>query len=55
MNRHALAWADIALELQEENRALRDLLVALVIAYLRHRGLCTFAHERVDERWEEAA
>lgn len=50
VNRFALAWLDVALALEAENEALREIVVELAIALDRARELGAFAREQVEER-----
>lgn len=49
------SWIDVALELQEENRAWRDTCNALLFWILAHHQWCQLAHELIDERFGTAA
>ena len=58
MSRLALAWLDTALELEAENRALRELVVALAFALARKQELDEYAEAEIEARFpsdEEAA
>ena len=55
MNRPALAWVDTALELEQENRELRALILVLAAALARERELVGFARDAIEARFEEAA
>jgi hypothetical protein len=55
MNRPSLAWVDTALALEEENRALRALVLELAVALVRDRALFGFAQDEIESRFKEAA
>jgi hypothetical protein len=51
--RYALAWLDVALRAEEENRQLRELMSALVIAIARNSSLLADARRELIERFPE--
>lgn len=51
MNRLAVSWLDTALVLDRENRELRAILTALLLAIAWNRDLLNYACARIDERW----
>lgn len=53
MNRYALTWLDVALRAEEENRQLRELMSALVIAIARNSSLLADARRELIERFPE--
>lgn len=53
MNRLALDWIDIAIRAEEENRQLRELMSALVIAIARNRDMLADARRELIERFPE--
>lgn len=53
MNRLALAWIDVALELQEENRELRRLMTNLLLAIVRNKEIMEYACCQLREFPEE--
>ena len=60
MNRHALAWVDIALDLSEQNRQLRAVLTDIVLAIAENREawdfeLLHFARSELERRFPEEA
>ena len=59
MNRlAAFAWLDEAIRLEEENRALRELVVVLAFALARKQELDEYAEAEIEARFpsdEEAA
>ncbi len=44
-------WIELALDLDEENRTLRALVVDLAIALARERELFALAREAIEARW----
>ena len=54
MNRLALGWIDTALELEAENRALRELLISLLWWIAEVNELSAFARKQMRSR-ERAA
>ncbi len=57
MNRRPIlsCWIDEALELEEENAALRAALVSLIAWIGTNQDLAAFARQELAERFEEAA
>jgi hypothetical protein len=53
VNRYALTWLDVALRAEEENRQLRELMSALVIAIARNSSLLADARRELIERFPE--
>jgi hypothetical protein len=53
MNRLALAWVDIAMALEAENKELRLLISGLLIAFLHNRELHDMARGELRERFPE--
>jgi hypothetical protein len=53
LNRALLGWIDVALRVEEENRRLRELMSALVIAIARNRELLADARRELVERFPE--
>ncbi len=51
MNRLALSWVDVALDLEAENDRLRACIVSLLWWVGENRDLLEIAEDQLDARW----